>query len=50
MLKNLSNHDFLKPYANNFFAYLQENAIISLGKKNVKNATNHNFMPTFPKK
>jgi hypothetical protein len=36
MLKNLSNHDFLKPFANNFFAYLQENAIISLEKKNVK--------------
>ncbi len=33
MLKNLTNHDFFRPYANNCFAYLQENVIIFLEKK-----------------
>jgi predicted permease len=43
MLKNLTNHEFFRPYVSKFFAYLQENVIIFLEKNYVKNATNHNF-------
>jgi hypothetical protein len=43
MLRNLTNHDFLRPYANNFFAYLRENVRNFLKKNYVKNATNRNF-------
>jgi hypothetical protein len=34
---------FFRPYANKFFAYLQENVIKLLKKNYVKNATNHKF-------
>jgi len=43
MLKKLTNHDCLRPYANIFFAYPQENVINFLKKSYVKNAINHNF-------